>query len=131
MAGETGEAAGAGLRRFPTRRRALIGGIAGIAAIVCIAVVLNVVGGGDGLSSIDGSQPTRSYVAVFLLVFLDAEVPIFPGETTLDAAATAAAQGTLELASVVSSGLLTTAALAIIFIVVRKRRATAAQVSQA
>ena len=69
MAGETGEAAGAGLRRFPTRPRALIGGIA---AIVCIAVVLNVVGGGDGLSSIDGSQPTRSYAAVFLLVFLDA-----------------------------------------------------------
>lgn len=106
MAEETGEAAGAGLRRLPTRRRALIWGIVGILAIVCIAIVLNVVGSGDGLSLIDGSQPTRSYIAVFLLVFLDAIVPIFPGETTLNAAATAAAQGTLELWPVIVMGAL-------------------------
>ena len=106
MAGETGEAARAGLQHFPTRRRALIGAIAGIAAIVCIAVVLNVVGSGDGLSLNDGAQPTRSYIAVFLLVFLDAVVPIFPGETTLNAASTAAAQGTLELWPVIAMGAL-------------------------
>jgi membrane-associated protein len=77
-----------------------------IVVIVCVAVVLNVVGGGDGLSLVDGSNPARTYLAVFLLVFLDAIVPIFPGETTLNAASTAAAQGTLELLPVIVMGAL-------------------------
>ena len=93
------------MQSLATHRRLAIGG-AVIAGIVCVAIVLNVVGSGDGLSLIDGSQPTRSYLAVFLLVFLDAVVPIFPGETTLNAAATAAAQGTLELWPVIVMGAL-------------------------
>jgi membrane protein DedA with SNARE-associated domain len=64
------------------------------------------VGSDDGLTLIDGSDPARTYLGVFLLVFLDAVVPIFPGETTLNAAATAAAQGTLELLPVIVMGAL-------------------------
>src|SRR5512143_1816117 len=94
------------MRSLATHRRVLAIGGAVIAGIVCVAVVLNVVGGDDGLSLIDGSQPARSYIGVFLLVFLDAVVPIFPGETTLNAAATAAAQGTLELWPVIVMGAL-------------------------
>ena len=91
-------------KRLPMRRRLLtVGGVV-IVAIASAAVVLNVVGSDDGLSLIDGSRPTRSYLAVFLLVFLDAVVPIFPGETTLNAAATAAAQGSLELWPVIAMG---------------------------
>jgi membrane protein DedA with SNARE-associated domain len=93
-------------RRLPTRRRLVAAGGAAIVLIVCVAVVLNIVGSGDGLSSIDASNPARSYLAVFLLVFLDAVVPIFPGETTLNAAATAAAHGTLELWPVIAMGAL-------------------------
>lgn len=92
--------------RLPMRRRVLIVGGVVVVAIACAAVVLNVVGSDDGLSLIDGSRPTRSYLAVFLLVFLDAVVPIFPGETTLNAAATAAAQGSLELWPVIAMGAL-------------------------
>ena len=90
----------------PTRRRVVIAGGAAIVVIVCVAVVLNVVGSGDGLSLVEGADPARTYLAVFLLVFLDAVVPIFPGETTLNAAATAAAQGTLELWPVIVMGAL-------------------------
>jgi membrane protein DedA with SNARE-associated domain len=93
-------------RRQPTRRRVVIAGAAAVAVVVCAAVVLNVVGGDDGLTLVDGSNPGRTYLGVFLLVFLDAVVPIFPGETTLNAAATAAAQGTLELLPVIVAGAL-------------------------
>ena len=103
MVAETGEGANAEHRRLLTRRSALIGGVVGI---VAIAVVLNVVGSDDGLSLVDGSAPTHSYLGVFLLVFLDAIVPIFPGETTLNAAATAAAQSTLALWPVIVAGAL-------------------------
>jgi membrane protein DedA with SNARE-associated domain len=77
-----------------------------VVVIICAAIVLNLIGSGDGLTLIDGSNPTHSYLAVLLLVFLDAVVPIFPGETTLNAAATAAADGTLELWPVIAMGAL-------------------------
>ena len=86
-----------------TRRRTLLVGLVGV---VALAVVLNVVGSDDGLSLLDGSPPIHSYLGVFLLVFLDAIVPIFPGETTLNAAATAAAQGALELWPIIVMGAL-------------------------
>jgi membrane-associated protein len=38
------------------------------------------------------------------LVFLDAVVPVFPGETTLNAASTLASQGTLDLWLVILAG---------------------------
>jgi membrane protein DedA with SNARE-associated domain len=73
---------------------------------VVLTVVLSWLGGDDGLSLIDPENPRRSYVAVFLLIALDAVIPIFPGETTLNAAATAASQGTLDLVPVMVAGAL-------------------------
>jgi membrane-associated protein len=89
-----------------SRRRKLfvVGGAVGV--VVGVAAALNYISDNDGLSLIDPSNPTRSYVMVFLLVALDAVVPIFPGETTLNAAATAAAQGALELAPIIVMGAL-------------------------
>ena len=43
---------------------------------------------------------------MFLLIALDAVIPIFPGETTLNAAATVAAQGKLDLLPIIVMGAL-------------------------
>jgi len=58
----------------------------------------------DGSSFTDGVSPTAAYLLVFTLVAVDAVIPIFPGETTLNAAATAAAQGVLELTPIIVMG---------------------------
>jgi membrane-associated protein len=84
------------------RKLLLVAGAVGV--VVGVAATLNYISDNDGLSLIDPSNPRRSYVMVFLLVALDSVVPIFPGETTLNAAATAAAQGTLELAPIIVAG---------------------------
>jgi membrane protein DedA with SNARE-associated domain len=47
-----------------------------------------------------------AYVLCFLLVWFDAVIPIFPGETTLSAASTMAAQGELQLGYVMLAGAL-------------------------
>jgi len=47
-----------------------------------------------------------AYFTVFGLVFADAIVPIFPGETTLTTASVAASDGKLELALVIVAGAL-------------------------
>jgi membrane-associated protein len=96
---------GAGWSRLSRRRKLLL--VAGaVILVVGVAAVLNYISDNDGLSLIDASNPRRSYLMVFLLVALDSVVPIFPGETTLNAAATAAAQGTLELEPVIVMGAL-------------------------
>jgi membrane-associated protein len=87
-----------------SRKLLLVAGAVGI--VVGVAATLNYISDNDGLSLIDPENPTRSYVMVFLLVALDAVVPIFPGETTLNAAATAAAQGALDLAPIIVMGAL-------------------------
>jgi membrane-associated protein len=98
-------ALGAGWSRLSRGRKLLL--VAGAVGVVAgVAATLNYLSDNDGLSLIDPSNPTRSYVMVFLLVALDSVVPIFPGETTLNAAATAAAQGTLELEPVIVMGAL-------------------------
>lgn len=91
--------------RLSRRRKVLLVGGA-FAVVVGVAAALNYISDNDGLSLIDPSNPRRSYLTVFLLVALDGVVPIFPGETTLNAAATAAAQGTLELGPVIVMGAL-------------------------
>ena len=96
---------GAGWSRLSRSRKLLV--VAGaVGVVVGVAAALNYISDNDGLSLIDPSNPRRSYVMVFLLVALDAVVPIFPGETTLNAASTAAAQGALELAPVIVMGAL-------------------------
>ena len=60
---------------------------------------------GDGFSLIQPGNPL-SYLAVSLLIAADAVVPVFPGETTLNAASTLAAQGELQLLWVIVAGAL-------------------------
>jgi membrane-associated protein len=54
----------------------------------------------------DTSEGALAYVTIFALVFCDAIVPIFPGETTLSAASVLASQGILDLALVMVAGAL-------------------------
>jgi hypothetical protein len=68
-----------------------------------VVIVLQDAGGGDGLGLISANS-SSSYLGVALLVFLDAVVPVFPGETTLNAASTLASQGTLDLWLVIVAG---------------------------
>lgn len=88
----------------PRRKLVVVAGVV-LAALVLLAA-LNYVRDQDGLSLVDPANPNRSYLAVFLLVALDAVVPIFPGETTLNTASTAAAAGRLELAPIIVMGAL-------------------------
>jgi membrane-associated protein len=86
-----------------SRRRWIWVGV-GLAALgIAVVLVLQDAAGGDrfGLISADASS---SYLGVGLLVFLDAVIPVFPGETTLNAASTLAAQGTLHLWLVILAG---------------------------
>jgi membrane-associated protein len=90
----------------PWRRAILIG--LGVAALLAFAAaMLYAINDGDGFGFIDGEgSPSQQYLAVFLLILGDAIIPIFPGETTLNAAATLAAQGELELGLVMLAGAL-------------------------
>ena len=89
--------------KLSRRRSAAV--VAVLALLVGVVAVLFTLDDGDGFSQIEPSS-SRSYLAVFLLIMGDAIVPVFPGETTLNAAATAAAQGQLELAWVIVAGAL-------------------------
>lgn len=75
-----------------------------VIVLVVAAVVLHSLGGADGFSLLDDTSGDGAYLAVFLLVFADAICPIFPGETTLNAASTLAAQGVLELVPIMLAG---------------------------
>lgn len=80
-----------------------------IATVVVVLVVVAAVwyaATGDGFDLLSVDEPWYSYLAVFVLVALDGVIPIFPGETTLNAASTAAAQGALELTPVIVMGAL-------------------------
>jgi membrane protein DedA with SNARE-associated domain len=62
----------------------------------------------DGVFGLVGrvDDEVVAYFTVFGLVFADAIVPIFPGETTLTTASVAASEGTLDLALVILAGAL-------------------------
>jgi len=62
----------------------------------------------DGVFGLVGSVDDEviAYFTVFGLVFADAIVPIFPGETTLTTASVAASDGKLELGLVIVAGAL-------------------------
>jgi membrane protein DedA with SNARE-associated domain len=98
--------AGAALGGPRWRRRPLLIVLGVLVALAAALVVLQVIDKGDGFSLLDGNAPERSYLAVFLLIAMDAVVPIFPGETVLNAASTLAAQGSLDLSTVIVVGAL-------------------------
>ena len=76
-----------------------------VAGLVAVVVVLFSVDHGDGLGLIE-SDEALSYLMVFVLVACDAVIPVFPGETTLNAASTLASQGQLELLPIIVAGAL-------------------------
>jgi hypothetical protein len=86
------------------RWRALLRSLALIVLAVALVVILVSTGGDDGFAQVDPDNPTRTYFFVFLLVAADAVIPVFPGETTLNAASTFAADGDLELWLVIVLG---------------------------
>lgn len=87
-------------------RHRLYAVVAGVAVVVVVAAAGVYMATGDGFSVADASSDLLTYLGIFGLVALDGVVPIFPAETTLNAAATAAAQGTLELLPVIVMGAL-------------------------
>jgi membrane-associated protein len=69
--------------------------------LVGLAVVLHLIDRGDGFGLINGDHPAGAYLSITLLIIGDAIIPILPGETTVNAGATLAAQGTLSLGPVI------------------------------
>ena len=92
-------------RRLPTRTKAkLVSGV--VVTLLVLIAALNYMANSDGLELVDPDDPGDTYIWVFVLIALDAVMPIFPGETTLNAAATAAANGKLELWPIIVMGAL-------------------------
>lgn len=77
-----------------------------LVALPIVVAALSYMRNSDGIDVVDPDQPGLSYLLVFLLITLDAVIPIFPGETTLNAAATVAAQGKLDLVPIIVMGAL-------------------------
>ena len=84
------------------KRRTVLIGVGTIVVVVVVAIILHS-GAGDGLGLVVAHAGT-SYLGVALLVFLDAVCPVFPGETTLNAGSTLAAQGALSIWLVMLAG---------------------------
>jgi membrane-associated protein len=85
--------------------RRLVVTVAVLALLVGVVAFLFTLDDGDGFSLIE-PDGTLSYLMVFLLIAGDAVIPVFPGETTLNAAATLASQDQLELFWVIAAGAL-------------------------
>jgi hypothetical protein len=78
-----------------------VGVVLGVVVAACVYAAT-----GDGFSVAGASNDLLAYLGVFGLIALDGVVPVFPGETTLNAAATAAVQGTCDLLPVIVMGAL-------------------------
>jgi membrane-associated protein len=95
------------LRDLIARRwGALLKWLALLVVGIAVVVILVSIGGDDGFGQLEADNPTRTYFLVFFFVAADAVIPIFPGETTLNAASTFAANGDLELWLVIVLGAL-------------------------
>src|SRR5207253_9135480 len=88
------------------RHRVALSVAAGVVVLGVVAFVVHHAAGGDGFSLVGSGVGDWAYLAVFLLVFGDAICALLPGETTLNAASTLAAQGTLDLGLVMLAGAL-------------------------
>jgi membrane protein DedA with SNARE-associated domain len=92
------------------KRRTIFWTVAAVSCLIVLVIVGTVVfwlldkDGAFGLFGVEDG--TVAYLVTFGLVFADAVVPIFPGETTLNAASTLAAQDKLELGLVMLAGAL-------------------------
>lgn len=75
--------------------------LAAAVLVVVAVVVLNRVGASDGFGTVTVDAGPWAYLAIAGLVFADAICALFPGETTVNAGATLAAAGQLELGLVI------------------------------
>jgi hypothetical protein len=64
------------------RRRKAVAGVGIVVVLVAVVLLLQDAGGADRFGTISANA-SSSYVGVGALVFLDAVVPVFPGETTV------------------------------------------------
>ena len=67
--------------------------VGGFVALLAVIVLLQLLDQGDVQEWLAQVPEEWAYVLCFLLVWFDAIIPIFPGETTLNAASTLAARG--------------------------------------
>ena len=88
------------------RRHAVLLVVIGCGLLLCVIVLGQLLDQGDVKQWLSEQSPAWAYFSIFLLVALDAVVPIFPGETTLSAASTIAADGGLQLELVMLAGAL-------------------------
>jgi membrane protein DedA with SNARE-associated domain len=98
-------------RRWHVSRRAtfwLVLALVGLLMVPIVGTIVFSLLDEDGVFGLIGSVDDEvvAYFAVFGLVFADAIVPIFPGETTLTTASVAASEGELDLALVMVAGAL-------------------------
>ena len=80
--------------------------LGGFGLLLLVIVVGQLLDRGDVEAWLADQSAAAAYLIVALLVGLDAVIPIFPGETTLNAASTIAADGGLELELVMLAGAL-------------------------
>ncbi len=80
--------------------------LGGFGLLLLVIIVGQLLDRGDVEAWLAEQSAEAAYLIVFLLVGLDAVIPIFPGETTLNAASTIAADGGLELGLVMVAGAL-------------------------
>jgi membrane-associated protein len=93
------------IRQWAARHKLALA-VTGVVAIGALAFLVHWAQGENSFSLIDQIAGGRAYLWTFLLIFGDAICPIFPGETTLNAASTLAAQGALDLGLVMLAGAL-------------------------
>jgi membrane protein DedA with SNARE-associated domain len=86
----------------------LVLGLVGLTMVPVLSTIIFSLLDKDGVFGLIGSvdDAVVAYFTVFGLIFADAIVPIFPGETTLTTASTAASAGKLDLGLVIIAGAL-------------------------
>ena len=87
-------------------RRAIFWIVVALSAVIVLAVSAAILYSFFNDEVVTSSEDSLAYLTVFALVFCDAIVPIFPGETTLNTASVLASQGKLELQLVMVAGAL-------------------------
>ncbi|HET6171766.1 MAG TPA: hypothetical protein VFD90_04125 [Gaiellales bacterium] len=92
--------------RRAVNRRATFCIVVGACAVIVVAVVGVILYSFFNEDVVGISTGLVAYLTIFALVFCDAIVPFFPGETTLNAASVLASHGTLELGFVIAAGTL-------------------------
>jgi membrane protein DedA with SNARE-associated domain len=88
------------------KRRTIFWIVVGLSAAIVLVVTAAILYSFFNEEVVATSEDFLAYLTVFALVFCDAIVPIFPGETTLNAASVLASQGALEIELVILAGAL-------------------------